>query len=62
MPDPGFDEFMFSENYKELFNKIPVNEVPEECPNRSEYVYECPCMYVYMCKAYSTLHPKKDNI
>jgi hypothetical protein len=55
MGDPGFNEFMFSENYKQLFYAIP-----DECPNRSEYCYECPCMYVYRCKVYHTLH-RPDN-
>jgi hypothetical protein len=50
MPDPGFNEFMFSENYKELFDKIP-----DECPNRTEYCYECPCMYSDGCSTYHTI-------
>lgn len=57
MGDPGFDEFMFSENYKEIFDQVP----PVECPNRSECVSECPCLYVYRCKVYNATH-KTGNV
>ena len=43
--DHGFDEFMFNENYKEMFDEVP----PVDCPNRYEFSAACPCMYAATC-------------
>lgn len=55
--DHGFDEFMFNENYKEIFDEIPA----ADCPNKYEYSSACPCMYAATCNSPAKLAEQKKQ-
>lgn len=56
--DHGFDEFMFNENYKEMFNVPPAHE---DCPNNYESVSACPCIYAETCQLYKRVVSQKQQ-